>query len=153
MYFSVIEENLHLKIALQRLNRERNTNFTYLKPLQSVCIMQTYEREVISALKTGYGKSLIFESLAYYKTGNTSPTIIIVSPLNAIINEQLERNGKNAIQVTPEFVKTLSDHKCSDKCDLSCSVKRFRTADFKFILVHPEHFMEKVVFNNFLTPV
>ena len=91
--------------------------------------------------------------MAYYKTGNTSPTIIIVSPLNAISNEQLERYGENAIQVTPEYFKTLSDHKCSDKCDLSCSVKRFRTADFKFILGHPEHFMEKVVFNNFLTPV
>lgn len=91
--------------------------------------------------------------MAYYKTGNTSPTIIIVSPLNAISNEQLERYGENSIQVTPEFFKTLSDHKCSDKCDLSCSVKRFRTADFKFILGHPEHFMEKVVFNNFFTPV
>jgi superfamily II DNA helicase RecQ len=55
----------------------------------------TNQKDVISALKTGYGKSLIFESLAYYKTGNTSPTIIIVSPLNAIINEQLERNGEN----------------------------------------------------------
>jgi hypothetical protein len=66
MDFSVIEENLHLKI--QSLNRERNTNFTYLKPLQSVCIMQTYERDVISALKIGYGKSLIRckEIVEYY---------------------------------------------------------------------------------------
>ena len=81
-----LNSSLELKLALQKVNQQRGTKFSFNKPMQAKCIKQVWSTDVIAALKTGYGKSLIFESLAYYKAHlfDVEPVVIIISPLKAI---------------------------------------------------------------------
>lgn len=63
-----------------------------LKPLQVKCLEYILKGQaVIAVLPTGFGKSLMFHPLPYFlpvkKTGNI---IIVVCPLNAIIEDQLK---------------------------------------------------------------
>ncbi len=78
-----------------------------LKPKQVKCLEAVYSsKDVIAVLPTGYGKSLIFHilpSLFYDKfvgeeqkkrpsTATVNkPVILVVSPLNALIENQIQR--------------------------------------------------------------
>lgn len=48
------------KKALIDINKEKETYFNYLKPLQSVSLKKSLEGDCMIILPTGYGKSLIF---------------------------------------------------------------------------------------------
>ena len=54
-------------------------------------------------LPTGYGKSLIYEIVQRIQ----ETKVIIISPINAIINEQTSRFGESALQVDSEIIKQL----------------------------------------------
>ena len=90
----------------------RNSTYfnTILKPKQVICLEHLYlKRDVICVLPTGYGKSLIFHLLpgllfakemllmneTFRDVDMTTVTaiVIVVSPLNALINHQISRLG------------------------------------------------------------
>ena len=152
MAYSKINSSLELNVALQKVNKERGVAYNFYKPMQAQCIQQLWSSDVIAALKTGYGKSSIFESLAYYRSQSFEPVVIIISTLNAIIKEQLDRYGDKTVQITPDFLKSLQLHTCNETCEENkCKYGRFKNAErgISFLLGHPEHFMDRGLFEIF----
>ena len=95
-----LQFSLFSKIALAKINQNRGVNYNSLKPLQCECLKAAAMRDTIAILPTGYGKSLIFEMLPILSevmytngsaSGSAASAIIICSPLNSIIEEQLTR--------------------------------------------------------------
>ena len=71
------------------------------KPLQMICLEYLLNvGDVIGVLPTGYGKSMLFHLLPHFIPVKSSKNIVIVvCPLNAIIDDQLrvlERRGISA---------------------------------------------------------
>ena len=69
---------LKCKKALASVNIRRKTEYTFLNPL---------ETDTLVILPTGYGKSLVYE----LKQIICNSKMIIISPINAIIDEQIRR--------------------------------------------------------------
>ncbi len=89
-----------IKIALAKRNCKTGHAITTLKPKQIDAVENLLDGyDVVAVLPTGYGKSLIFELLpevyhAYETAMGRTPKpchILVVSPLNSIINEQKHR--------------------------------------------------------------
>ena len=103
-----LEISLCLKVALAAVNKDRGTCYTGLKPKQARCLMQLQYTDVLAVLPTGYGKSLIFELLVlpYFHqakclsnlSNNLDVSVILITPLNSIIQEQLDRYGPTHAQ-------------------------------------------------------
>lgn len=80
-----------LRLVKTALDRGQFPHFN-LKPLQVNCLEYILKGQaVIAVLPTGFGKSLMFHPPLYFlpvkKTGNI---IIVVCPLNAMIEDQLK---------------------------------------------------------------
>lgn len=93
------------KKALIEINVENRTDLTYLKPLQSVALKSSLEGDSMIILPTGYGKSLIFQLLPRI----CESQIIIITPLSAIIQEQVQKLGKRALRIDGEIINFLSN--------------------------------------------
>ncbi|KAK3102646.1 hypothetical protein FSP39_012843, partial [Pinctada imbricata] len=95
------------KQALAEFNKKTNSQFQYLKPKQIQCLRESARCDnIVLVLPTGYGKSLIFELLPYYMRhvhGYKKLVIIIVEPLNTIIEQELEKVGEDGIHLTNEM--------------------------------------------------
>ena len=76
-----------------------------LKPKQVKCLEAVYSgRDVVAVLPTGYGKSIIFHllpALLFEKVNSAPPSqssctihpiVIVVSPLNSLIRDQIRRS-------------------------------------------------------------
>lgn len=135
---------------------KRQTEYNFHKPKQADCINLLKERDIIACLRTGYGKSLIFETLSY-QNYKQIPTVLIVSPLNSIITEQLQRYGKDAVCITTGFIEKLKENQCvhdtcinrEEHCVCTCDLCRFRQSFYRFVIGHPEHILNKTVFDIF----
>ena len=55
--------------------------------------------DTLIVLPTGFGKSLIYELVQIWTK------VIIISPINAIINEQVDRLGDAAVKIDKGIVK------------------------------------------------
>ena len=97
---------LKSKFALTKINSERKTEFTFLKPLQFKSIQAAESTDTLAILPTGYGKSMIFELLP--RLDDT--TAVIVSPLNAIIEEQTNKLGERCLRIDNKLIKKLQDN-------------------------------------------
>lgn len=93
------------KKALIDINKEKETYFNYLKPLQSVSLKKSLEGDCMIILPTGYGKSLIFQLLPLI----CNSKIIIVSPLSAIIQEQVQKFGQHALKIDGKIISPLGN--------------------------------------------
>ena len=71
-----------------------------LKVKQVICLEAIYHgRDVVAVLPTGYGKSVIFhllpslflDKINYERGAAAHPVVIVVSPLNALIKDQIRR--------------------------------------------------------------
>ena len=122
----------------------RNSTYfnTILKPKQVICLEYLYlKRGVICVLPTGYGKSLIFhllpgllfakEMLLMNETfrdvdmSTVTAIVIVVSPLNALINNQISRLGLSGIRASVLGVKMSQDEEFdSFDCDLRLSTRK-----------------------------
>jgi superfamily II DNA helicase RecQ len=96
----LIDRSLHLKICLQFVNKMLSTNFSFMKPKQAECTSVSVGSDVICVLPTGYGKSLLFNTIPVYnKLMNNIKTpvvVILISPLNVIIHQQQQLLGNRA---------------------------------------------------------
>ena len=98
-------------------NKAFNLHIEELKPLQIEAI-QTLQngQDCICCLPTGYGKSLTYELLPFLEPGCL---VIVIAPLNAIIEQQVKKLGDMAMQL---------------KTDL----KRVKNGEVSYLFSHPE---------------
>jgi ATP-dependent DNA helicase RecQ len=94
-----------LKKAIQNFNFHTYRNsLNFLKPHQVNALISIQKMDTFVTLPTGYGKSLIFEISPFYaaELGKLQKCIII-SPLNAIISQEIEKLGPLAIRISDDF--------------------------------------------------
>jgi superfamily II DNA or RNA helicase len=123
-----------LKAALDVINsRRRDDQQIYeLKDKQKECVLAIGEgdSDVMCILPTGYGKSLVFELLPVYcdlfNKANAATRdvpkakILVISPLNAIIDQQRSTLGKEAHKLSRGNI--LFHNKNKDKNSLAFQV-------------------------------
>lgn len=117
-----------------------------LKPKQVKCLEAVYlNRDLVAVLPTGYGKSIIFHLLPLLlfdrntsSPSTPSPVIIVVSPLNSLIQDQLRRinlSNKSAAVLNVKRSENTED----SRLDLSEGDSTLlREAKYDIIFAHPE---------------
>ena len=125
-----------------------------LKPKQVICLEQLFlNSDVLAVLPTGFGKSLIFHllpALFYAKKNgfskglvNISSIIVVVSPLNALITNQISKLNTSGIRASALDVKRLSDEQEDNDdeydCDFQlCDKLELETGHYNIVFAHPE---------------
>ena len=123
-----------------------------LKPKQVICLEKVFlNLDVLAVLPIGYGKTLIFcllPALLFAKKNGTkftnlSSIIIVVSPLNALIANQISRLNSGGI--TASALDVMSMKEVSDDgepevmCDFNYSDKqKLEIGHYNIVFVHPE---------------
>lgn len=111
--------------ALVQYNAIFGCNITSLKELQETTLVKLLNGiDCICSLPTGYGKSLIYEMLPFICQHDT--VVIVVVPLNAIMDQQIQKLGKQA------FSLSGLDKVSGEERE---SLKR---GNFKYLFCHPE---------------
>ncbi|CAG2192324.1 unnamed protein product [Mytilus edulis] len=113
-----------IKLVLATINKLRGTEFRILKPAQFLCIREALIRDTLAVLPTGYGKSLIFETLPYFRNSS----ILVISPLNSIIEEQLVRYGDKAVHLNSDIVRCLKTGVLSETCQ--ADIEKLKSCSF-----------------------
>ena len=121
-----------------------------MKPKQVKCLEAIYfGRDVVAVLPTGYGKSLIFHllpSLFYDKltslrsASNNHAVVIVVSPLNALIENQIQRSHQGNIKAGILNVKKGKDNE-DLRLNFVGTDSFLRDALYDIIYMHPEAFL------------
>jgi superfamily II DNA helicase RecQ len=142
-----------------------------LKPKQVHCLESVYlEKDVLCVLPTGYGKSLIFQllpmllfakstlynnvSLRGISTGAVKSIIIVVSPLNSLMSNQISRLRMSGIRASIIDVKELKkgsnaefeyDHERESTENMEveidfrlCEERQLRDGGYHIVFAHPE---------------
>ncbi|XP_028414051.1 uncharacterized protein LOC114537113 [Dendronephthya gigantea] len=128
-----------------------------LKPKQVICLEKAFlNLDILVVLPTGYGKSLIFyllPALLYAKKHGVSKSeinitsiIVVVSPLNALIANQILRLASSGIRATVVDVRSSIEVEEEDKeilaCDLRLSDKaKLEIGHYNIVFAHPETFV------------
>ena len=69
-----------------------------------LCSRKALECDAFGILPNSHGKSLIFEALPYFDNS----TIIVIFPLNSIIEEQVRRYGESAINFSDSVITQIA---------------------------------------------
>ena len=142
-----------------------------LKPKQVICLESIYlGKDVICILPTGYGKSLIFhltpmlmfardhikltDSLSAWKsngicTETVSSIVIVVSPLNSLIQDQISRLKSCGLRASAISINVRESEEIMDDavnldstpydCDLRlCEQDRLLKGQYHIVFAHPE---------------
>ena len=118
-----------------------------LKVKQVICLEAIYHgRDVVAVLHTGYGKSVIFhllpslflDKINYEREAAAHPVVIVVSPLNALIKDQIRRLQEGNVKAAILNVKkkTNSEDLELDLSDANLS-PRSRSLSIDKILTKP----------------
>ena len=150
-------------------------NEIILKPKQVLCLEILYlEKDVMCVLPTGYEKSLIFHLLpmvlfAKHKlrsdiyglksksisTAVVNCIVIVVSPFNCLMNNQISCLRMSGIQASMIGVKDLrqqhantSDENIDDDFTVDfvfrlCQEKKLRDGEYQIVFAHPESLVSK----------
>ena len=143
----------HLGLALNQCNFP---SFC-LKPLQVKCfeyLLNGYD--IIGVLPTGFGKSLLFQLLPnFLPVKEDKNVVIVVCPLNSIIEDQLKVLGERGI--TADVLQLVSDDRegieslfnpedndeSADVSKLKSPSKKLLSGDVQIIFAHPESLLSK----------
>lgn len=130
-----------------------------LKPKQVICLEKVFlNLDVIAVLPTGYGKSLIFSllpALLYAKKNgvskskeNISSIVVVVSPLNALIANQISRLDSSGIRATALDIRSSVEEEEEEQnesesepvvCDFHLSDKaKLEIGHYNIVFAHPE---------------
>lgn len=143
-----------------------------LKPKQVICLESVFlQKDVLCVLPTGYGKSLIFHIVpmllfAKHKLDSdfnfvcwnpkefipedVDTIVIVVSPLNALIGNQISRLNSSGIRASVLSVKDSptadigedTDNIVNMELDFSlCEDEKLRNGCYHIIFAHPESFV------------
>ena len=108
--------------------------YTAYKNKQWEAIEAAQTSDVLAVLPTGYGKTVIIQSLPYTK--ETPGCVVVANPLNAIIMEQSLRFGSACVVINQRLVEVLkqepTDFTVVDKATLHA--KKLREGDVSFII-------------------
>ena len=143
-----------------------------LKPKQVRCLECIYlQTDVMCVLPTGYGKSLIFHLLPMmmfakfklragqfqrgFSAALVDPIVIVVSPLNSLMNDQISKLRMSGIRASILNVKVKGTRSADinddghewaneeDNMDVDidfgqCEEKRLRDGHYHIVFAHPE---------------
>ncbi|XP_069121651.1 ATP-dependent DNA helicase RecQ-like [Argopecten irradians] len=131
-----------LEDALNVYNNTFNTDIKMLKTLQIETILNIESRDVIATLPTGYGKSLTYEilPLLWKLKHNINTLIIVIVPLNVVMDQQTSKLGTSAIGLT----KALAT--CCNKE----FVENLKTGNYQYMFSHPENILNNANLNKLL---
>ena len=131
LHFAIVNSHLYSSIIL--------------KPKQVKCLEAVYfGRDVIAVLPTGYGKSLIFHLLPSLfcdkltSASNKRAVVIVVSPLNALIENQIKKSYQGNIKAGILNVKKGKDDEDLRLNQVGTDLL-LRDAMYD-IYMHPRHF-------------
>jgi superfamily II DNA helicase RecQ len=127
-----------VKYGITEINKKRNTMYVDLREKQRECLLSVLCSDCIAILPTGAGKSLIFEMIPYcekYIDTKNRAVVLVISPLNSIIEEQHKRYSSDSIIVSREC---LVDEESSKN---NADVKRLRACNVSYVLGHPEQML------------
>lgn len=119
---------------------------TILKPKQVICLEKLFlGQDVLAVLPTGYGKSLIFHvlpSLLSAKREKENPIVIVISPLNSLIYDQLSRLEEcgvsaSVLDIKGEAIYKVNKPEDEDTVLLELGEKR-KAENGKILFAHPE---------------
>ena len=148
---------IKLNYARYTINKERAiekkvilTMYETLKVKQLQCLRLLLEKKnVLGNLPTGFGKSLIFDLLPYLSCNLTPSIAIIISSLNVIIDEMVERHGMNVYRVTSDAVHDSQFIQCNFLymvgqpeqilCKDTCDIMRSWHTNVDWIVVDEAH--------------
>ncbi|XP_062577127.1 ATP-dependent DNA helicase RecQ-like [Saccostrea cucullata] len=118
--------------ALVKFNERTGRKIVKLKPKQYSALLDVLNgHDVIAALPTGYGKSLIYELIPYVLP---DAKVIVVEPLNVIINQQISKlDGMAVVLKDLNISKTIEDGQFS----------------YSYVYSHPENILGKPLVNKF----
>ena len=139
---------------------------TVLKPKQVISLESVYlQKDVMCILPTGYGKSLIFHLLpmllfAKFKLrgdlllkwrsrsismGNVNSIVVVVSPLNSLMSDQISRLRMSGVQAPVINIKESNKDEMADDGDENTDVEVNVDIDFSLcdgqyhiVFAHPE---------------
>ena len=143
-----------------------NSFYLILKPKQVICLENIFLRnDVLYVLPTGYGKSLIFHLVPmmlfakgkltdddFWKCRGSVPTadintiVIVVSPLNSLMSDQVSRLCLCGIRASVLSVKVNSQEseECIGDLDVDlrlCEEDKLRAGFYNIVFAHPEAFI------------
>lgn len=114
-----------------------------LKRKQVACLEAAYlGRDLLAVLPTGYGKSIIFHLLSALlvekkrRSGirGKDPVIIVIFPLNSLIQDKLQRI--NAVRTRAAVLSVKNEQLNPDLTNVD--ELRLKNADYEYVLTHPE---------------
>ncbi len=141
---------------------------TILKPKQVVCLESIFlQKDVMCVLPTGYGKSLIFHlvPMLFFAKGKiggdffrcwksrgivlseaVNAIVIVVSPLNSLMSNQISRLNLSGIRASVLSVKECSDHPEENMVGVDvdfhhCEEDKLRNGRYHIVFTHPESFI------------
>lgn len=150
---SVVYLFKRIQFALESQNMKR----LFLKPQQIQCLDHLLNgTDVLAALPTGYGKSLIFQLLPNLfptKKSDSNNIVIVVCPLNSIIEDQIHALESRNLNVG---VLSCSDHDiaipklftekggCLDDKKKSNQIQpRIKNGHVEILFSHPESLLSE----------
>ena len=136
---------------------------TILKPKQVLCLENVYlKKDVMCVLPTGYGKSLIFQLLPMLlfaksklrdhvrlrgiSAAAVNSIVVVVSPLNSLMSNQISRLRISGIRASVIDVKELRKEHGDDETDMDnieidfrlCEERKLRDGHYHIVFAHPE---------------
>jgi superfamily II DNA helicase RecQ len=130
--FTDLEFSLRTKLCLIKINKQRVMlclpPYEGFKVKQIMCLLSVFQvKDGIICLPTGNGKSMIYDILPYVEDSYDKGVVIVITPLNAIMNEVLLRHGKLAMKLSIECAMSGTEENI-----------RFEYGQFNYLVSHPE---------------
>ncbi|XP_052071379.1 uncharacterized protein LOC127709745 [Mytilus californianus] len=112
-----------------------------------------FNKDCISVLPTGYGKSLIFQILPWFfqkKLNRLQPmTVLVASPLNSLMQDQvlsLRKKGIKACSLNISGTKGITfeeDDDTENELETDVPFEQLQKGEYQILYVHPETFSNK----------
>lgn len=126
-----------------------------LKVKQVICLESLYlKKDLIAVLPTGYGKSLVYQVLPHLlkardaartpATSSYKSVVVVLSPLNALMFDQISKLRENGIKAAILGVKELEEEEETDSFVSSQwegNRKTILEAGYDIVFCHPEAFL------------
>jgi superfamily II DNA helicase RecQ len=126
-----------------------------LKPKQIICLESVFfQKDVMCVLPTGYGKSLIFhlmpmllfakrklhgDSFGGISSEDVNTIVIVISPLNSLMSNQISRLSLSGIRASFLSVKDQSQDSENIQLDFTlCEEEKLLNGYYHIVFAHPE---------------
>ena len=116
-----------------------------------ICLEAIYHgRDVVAVLPTGYGKSVIFHLLPSLfldkincgrRAAQSHPVVIVVSPLNALIKDQIRRLKEGNVNAAILNMKNKTNSEDLELDFRDTNLSQLRDAKYEVTFTHPEAFI------------